>query len=421
MGGSDQHPAPERRTDRAAIAAAAWAALLYASIPLVRPVQQRLLGALGSGWIIAVVLIAVAVALGAAVLLLQRSRRPTTPFDLAWTAVIAAVAAAAAWHLRGRPEEAVHLLQFGVLAVLLYRALRPTEPDVAILAAVVILGTLVGTVDEIIQWIVPRRFWDLRDVTVNAVACTLAAAALWRLDPGPWRRPLAASSVSLALRLAAAQILLLTLCLANTPARVAWYAGRVPGLAPLALADNAMAEYGYRHRLPGIGEIKSRLTLAELAEQDRTRASEVAALLDRYPDRRYERFLREYSGMADPFLYEARVHLFSRDHHRRRLAAATPGSAEAQEHATMSFRQQLLLERVFGATLARSASRLDPSERQQLEALDNPELPFASKTASHLITAVGERTLRIALLATAAALLALDAVVRRRSRMEASP
>jgi hypothetical protein len=32
MGDSDRHPAPRRRTGRAAIAAAAWVALLYASI-----------------------------------------------------------------------------------------------------------------------------------------------------------------------------------------------------------------------------------------------------------------------------------------------------------------------------------------------------------------------------------------------------
>jgi len=118
---------------------------------------------------------------------------------------------------------------------------------------------------------------------IPAGACALAAAALWRLDPGPWLRP-RASSVSLALRLAAAQALLLTLCLANTPQRVAWYAVRVPGLDLLARADNAMSEYGFRHHLPGIGDMKSRLTLAELEEQDRARAGEVAELLDRCPE-----------------------------------------------------------------------------------------------------------------------------------------
>ncbi|PWB74837.1 MAG: hypothetical protein C3F15_07295 [Holophagae bacterium] len=420
MGDSDRHPAPRRRTGRAAIAAAAWAALLYASIPLVRPVQQRLFSAIGSAWIIVMVLVAVAAAVAIAVFLVRRSQRPTSPFDIVWLAAIGTIAAAIAWHLRERPEESVHLLQFGVLAVLLFRALRPAEPDVAILLSVVLLGTLVGTVDEIIQWIVPGRFWDLRDVAVNAGACALTSAALWRIDPGPWRHPLPSPSVSLAVRLAAALLLLLTLCLANTPERVAWYSERVPGLGLLARADNAMAEYGYRHRLPGIGEMQSRLTLADLEEQDRTRAGEVAALLDRYPEGSYARFLRDHSEIGDPFLYEARVHLFSRDVHLRDLRAAPAGSAAARELATIALREQQLLERVFGNTLARSSFNLKPQRRQLLEQLYDPGRPFVSASAAHLITAIGERPLRILLLAAAAALLAIDAVVRRRPTREAA-
>ena len=417
MGDPGRHPARRRDTDRAAIAAAAWAALLYASIPFVRPIQRTLAGRTGSGWITVVVLIAVAAALVGAFILVRRSPRPTTLFDLAWLVAIAACAAAAAWHLRRQPEEAVHLLQFGVLAVLIYRALRAPEPDVAILAAVAVLGALVGTVDEIIQWIVPERFWDLRDVAVNAGACALAAAAQWRLDPGPWRRP-RASSVSLALRLGAAQILLLTLCLANTPQRVAWYAVRVPGLELLAHADNAMAEYGFRHHLPGIGDMKSRLTLGELEEQDRARAGEVAELLDRYPEGRYARFLEDHSEVADPFLYEARVHLSSRDVHLRQLRDAVPGSAAAREAATIALREQQLLERVFGGTLARSSFDLKPQRRRQLEQACDPERPFASSSAAHLITGVSQRGLRIVLLAAAAILLAVDAAIRRRIRLE---
>lgn len=420
MSDPDRPRATRRGSERAALAAAAWTAIIFAFIPLVRPIQRALLRAVDPGWITAAVLLAMGLALAAAVARLRRRPRPASAFDLAWLVAVAALAAWCAWALRGRPEEAIHLLQFGILAVLLYRAMRPAGPDLAILAAAVLLGALVGTVDEIIQWIVPARFWDLRDVAVNAGACALAAAALWRLDSGPWRPP-PASSIRLALRLAAALVLLLALCLANTPRRVAWYAERVPGLAPLARADNAMAEYGFRHRLAGIGEMKSRLTLYELAEQDRARAAEVATALDRYPDSRYLQFFRDNSEVADPFLYEARVHLFSREYHRRQLAAAARGSAAAQEHATMAFRQQLLLERVFGATLARSSYRLDPHERQRLKGLDDPRRPFASKTASHLITAISERSLRIALLAGAAVLLALDALVRRRAlRLEAT-
>jgi hypothetical protein len=415
----DRTRASRRGTERAAIAAAAWTAIIFAFIPLVRPIQRALLRAVDPGWITVAVLLAVGLALAAAVERLRRRPRPVRAFDVAWLVAIAALAAWCAWALRGRPEEAIHLLQFGLLAVLLYRAMRPAEPDVAILVAAVLLGSLVGTVDEIIQWIVPARFWDLRDVAVNSGACVLAAAALWRLDRGPWRRP-RASSVSLALRLAAALLVLLVLCLANTPRRVAWYAEHVPGLAPLAEADNAMAEYGYRHRLPGIGELKSRLTLAELADQDRTRAAEVAAVLDRYPEGRYQRFLDEHPATANPFLYEARVHLFSRDVHLRELRSAPPGSAAAREHATIALREQHLLERVFGSTLARSGFNLKPQPRQLLEQLYDPGRPFVSASAAHLITGVGERSLRLALLAAAAILLALDAVARRRSEMEAA-
>jgi hypothetical protein len=416
----DRSRASRRGTELAAIAAAAWTALLFAGIPLVRPLQERVFGSLGSEWILGAVLVAVAAALGTAFILLRRSPRSTTLLDLAWLVAIAAAFGAFAWILRGRPEEAVHLVQFGILVVLLYRAMRPAEPDVAILVTAVLLGALVGTVDEIIQWIVPGRIWDLRDLAVNAGACALAAAALWRLDPGPWRRP-RAWSVSLALRLASALLLLLALSLANTPERVAWYAERVPGLAPLALADNAMAEYGFRHRLPGIGELKSRLTLAELAQQDRRRSAEVAALLDRYPEGRYRRFQQEHSEVVDPFLYEARVHLFSRDVHFRRLGSALPGSAAAREHATIALREQQLLERLFGSTLAQSSLTLKPHLRQLVEQQYDPERPFVSSSAAHLITAVSERGLRFGLLAAAVILLALDAVARRRSKMEATP
>ena len=181
-----------------------------------------------------------------------------------------------------------------------------------------------------------------------------------------------------------------------------------------------MAEYGFRHQLPGIGDMKSRLTLAELAENDRTRPAAVAAVLIRYPEGRYQRFLDEHSEVADPFLYEARVHIFSRDVHLRDLRTAAHGLA-AREHATIALREQQLLERVFGNTLARSGFKLQPERRQQLEQLLDPGRPFVSSSAAHLITAISERTLRFALLALAAALLALDAVARRQSKMEAAP
>ena len=412
-------PGPRRTTDRAAVVAAIATAVLFASIPLVRWAQRELTARIDIQWITVAVLAGVAAALVAALVVLGRSRRRLRVVDVVWLTALAAIAAWVAWQLRGMPEEAIHLLEYGVLAALLYRAMRPAEPDLAVLAAVVLVGTLIGTVDEIIQWITPERFWGLRDIVVNSGACALAVAGLWRLDPGPWR-PIRPTSARLVLRLAAAELLLLAACFANTPDRVGWYAERVPGLALLAEADNAMAEYGYRHQLPGIGTMKSRLTMNELAERDRRDAAEVAAVLDRYPHSRYRRFLKEHPATADPFLYEARVHIFSRDSHLRDLESAPPGSAAAREHATIAAREQRLLERVFGRTLELSSFGLPPRQVALLEELADPDAAFASASASHLVTRVSEGGLLALLIGSAALLLGLDSLVIRRRQLEAS-
>jgi hypothetical protein len=144
MGDPDRPHAARRGTERAALAAAAWTAVIYAFIPLVRPIQRALLRAMDPAWITVAVLLVVGLALSAAVSLLRRQQRPVRAFDLAWLSAAAAAAAWCAWSLRSRPEEAIHLLQFGLMAVLIYRALRPAEPDVAILTATVLLGSLVG-------------------------------------------------------------------------------------------------------------------------------------------------------------------------------------------------------------------------------------------------------------------------------------
>ena len=215
-------------------------------------------------------------------------------------------------------------------------------------------------------------------------------------------------------------MILLSLCFANTPDRVAWYSSRVPGLGILAEADNAMAEYGYRHELPGIGGMRSRLTMAELAARDHRDAAEVAAVLDRYPNGSYNQFLREQPAVDDPFTYEARVHIFSRDYHLRRLREAAPGSAAAREHATIAAREQRLIERVFGSTLSRSRFELGPSQQRLLDQLEDPEVRFESRSAAHLITSISEPALQALLLGSAAALLLLDRVVRRRPAAEAA-
>lgn len=82
-----------------------------------------------------------------------------------------------------RAEERLHLLEYGLLGLFIYLALverkrhtaKWTWPRPALLAA--FLTGLCGWGDEIIQGILPSRYYDLRDVAWNTIAGCLAIAA----------------------------------------------------------------------------------------------------------------------------------------------------------------------------------------------------------------------------------------------------
>lgn len=84
--------------------------------------------------------------------------------------------------------ERVHLLEYGLLAVLFVRALRPHHGG-ALLPVLAVLGVgLVGLADETVQWLTPVRVGDVRDVLLNGYAGlvgALFALALWSPAPSP--------------------------------------------------------------------------------------------------------------------------------------------------------------------------------------------------------------------------------------------
>jgi len=317
------------------------------------------------------------------------------------------------------PAEAFHFVQYGVLGCLLFLALRPSRPDLSAHLAAALAGVLLGTVDELIQWLTPERFWDFRDLVLNGAAACLVQPALWRLDP-PTRR-LSWSAIRLPLRLVALELMLLLACLAATPARIERLADRWPALAFLGRTSNVMVEYGSRYRLAGVGSFQSRLELGELDREDLGRAEESAAFLDRYPPGRYGRFLEEVSPARDPFVYELRVHVFARDANLGEALKLPEGSAGRIRRMTTALREQQVLETVFGATLERSSFQLSAARRAQLEAEADPELEFDSRVARHLITWISEPRLRMLVVVLLLFVVVLDLVLGRRSRRRHSP
>ena len=85
--------------------------------------------------------------------------------------------------------ERTHLIEYGVVAILIHQALTERRgngrrvPSPAVLAMIV--TALLGLLDEGIQFILPNRIFDVRDVGFNALAGLMAIVASLALD---WAR-----------------------------------------------------------------------------------------------------------------------------------------------------------------------------------------------------------------------------------------
>ena len=82
------------------------------------------------------------------------------------------------------PAERFHLLEYGVLVILVYRALVTRIKTARIYLFVILYTFGVGLIDELIQALLPSRVYDTRDIAINWAASLLAAgllvAATWR-------------------------------------------------------------------------------------------------------------------------------------------------------------------------------------------------------------------------------------------------
>jgi len=396
-------PSPVRRW----LPALLWVLMIYTTIPFVRELREWFVARWDPVWIgLAVATVLLTAGTATAALVRRQTRRDLTTGDTVWIVGATAVLVVWTFSLRRSPEESVHLVEYGALAVLLHRALRPSMGDALVFIAGALIGSFVGTVDEIIQWVSPGRYWDWRDLVLNSGAGALTQVILWRAVPGD-RRPFDPASVRIVLRLASAQVILVILCLANTPVRVARYAPWFPTSGHLTSSLNPMAEYGHRHVVPGIGVFNSRLTLDALRREDAVRAIEVAGLLDEHR-RGYGRFLDTWPVERDPFTYEARVHLFARDRNLAKAGAQDYRGSRAVEQLTVAWHENLLLEEIFGNTLNASSYRWSRKLRQRVEEAQDPDAPFRSAAGSNLITFASQDTIRTVLVLLLAGLIIAD-------------
>jgi len=71
------------------------------------------------------------------------------------------------------PAERLHLAEYGFLSLFTYRALRIDTPGVAAYFGGWAIASALGGVDEAIQWVLPERVFEWKDVGLNVVSSGL--------------------------------------------------------------------------------------------------------------------------------------------------------------------------------------------------------------------------------------------------------
>ncbi len=403
-----KHP-PREKAWLSWLAVVAWTLVIYFTIPFARRIQAAFAEAWGRPAFTYVVLAFIAVACAAALVYLFRASRGAAIGQYVWLFLAGGTSVYFTLRLAPAPEESLHFIEYGILALLVFRALSHGVRDPLIYLNAWLICAIIGSFDEVIQWMTPRRFFAFGDIALNALASGLMIVGLaGGLRPPFINQPVRTSSVRWACALTSVALVVLGLCASNTPGRVARYTDRFPALAFLENTTSQMAEYGYRYEDPEIGIFFSRMTPAALGREDARRGEEAARILDKYgADTNYAAFLAYYTPHGDPFLHEIRVHLFRRDHYLAVAPKHAGNDADLRFHCTVAYRENQILEKYFSNALFRSAYVLAPQQVDKLRPWLDEHALYKSEVSSNLITRLSERRIWMAIVAGIIALLTL--------------
>lgn len=387
---------------------------IYAIIPVARTIQIFVSAHGGRALFGYFVLVMAAAALSGLIYVLYFRLQVRSAGRYIWLILIAGCYFYFTLKLWKIPETAIHFVQYGLLGYFLFRALTFSTRDKSIYLAAFLIGSFIGTFDEIIQWAVPGRYWDFQDVGLNALSVALIQVALWqgvkpkiiseRVRPESFRR------VSI---LFGANLLLLGLCLSNTPRVVAWAARHVPVLAFLE-KEEAMSESRYKHKDPEIGVFYSRLTLEDLRKADEVQADQYGQLLWAWKDKAYGDFLLTFPPSVHPFMHELRVHVFRRD---RKFddSQKTQKEGERKSLLFIAYKENQILERYFGRTIQRSPHQWPQERTARLAAAVDRGAFYKSPVSSGISATLRGGTLWAAIGAFLALLILLNYLIRRPS------
>lgn len=378
---------------RAWVIVALWIITLLLTVPIARTLQSHMRSAFGSTSFGYIVIFIAAVTAVYFIFRLYRHYQKPKASQVIWIVLCASVIIAYTVKLWANPIEALHFIQYGILAALFFAALSWRHNNLLIYPSIILATSIVGIMDEALQWLMPDRVWGLSDIGINCMAGIIIAIAIaLGVRPAYTSNEVDKKSTKLVLSLAMVTTILLLLSLMNTPNRIGWYSERIPSLSFLSENGHIMAEYGYRYDDEEIGLFRSRFADDELHKVDSVRAQDAALKLDSAPllsD--YGKFIRRYSPISDPFLHELRVHLNRRDYYFKTAQEVERYSAEdRQRRWQIAYFENRIVEKYFLETLRASSFQLGQEERSLIK--DNALLSefYESPVSSALITRISQ-------------------------------
>lgn len=362
--------------------------IIFCTIPVARAARELVAEHLGINTFL-YISVTIAVLLGLWGYSNLKKRRLPVSARLCLVIIVASMLAYM-YHLRDIPEEAIHVAEYGAIGILIFRALSHRVRDYSIYLLATLMVGIIGIVDEYIQWVVPSRYFDFRDIRTNFLAGGMGQLALllglrprlvssWP-DSASWRRVCHTLVVV---------VIVLSLGLLNTPERISWYATAIPGLGFLMESRSMMTEYGYRYEDSEIGVFRSRFSLRQLEHLNQTRGSEAAAILDSNINTEvwYSLIFKHYTVPRDPYIHEISIHMFRRD---RYFDRASEEPDRAAEFLNVAYRENLILEKYFTNAVTLSRHRWSPEHTTQVaNGLDSSSV-YESAVSAGIITRFSE-------------------------------
>ena len=366
------------------------------AIPFARPVQQVLESRVGTGFYLLMLVIAAALAAGVAI-------RTWKPLPCAARAVralgLVIWGALSAWVGLTQLQtsaESIHFLEYGLLTIMLFRAWRQHVRDPGIYPICLLSLGLIAWVDEFVQWLMPGRYWDYRDLRLNLIS---GAVFLFFIAgvmiPSGIAFPMARRTLRWSCRLAWALLAVLGLSLVASPRRVDWVAAKFSPLRFLGHNASVLTEFGHRHEDAQGGCFYSRHSRWQLRNLDGRNGVATGHALRRHRAMQDpETFRRSGAFSADPYVREVFDHLVHRDHYYvTGWQYQQTDPVRWAHHMAEAYGENQILETFYPHALDGAGRRWTPSRKNRCASGVAQAVAYVSEVDRHLVTGISERAL----------------------------